>query len=101
MSDESNVIIGLMSGTSVDAIDAALVRIRPTADGQRRHIEVLATAETPFAPPVRQAIFDLFPPNPAPVAAVARLDFLLGEAFATAALALIRAAGLTPEQVDL
>ncbi|MGN6564176.1 MAG: anhydro-N-acetylmuramic acid kinase [Thermomicrobiales bacterium] len=101
MSDESNVVVGLMSGTSVDAIDAALVRIRPTADGRRRHVEVLATAETPFAPAVRRAIFDLFPPNPAPVTAVARLDVVLGEAFAGAALALISAAGLTPEQVDL
>jgi anhydro-N-acetylmuramic acid kinase len=101
VSDESKVVLGLMSGTSVDGIDAALVRIRTADGGQRRQVEVLATGETPFAPAVQRAVFDLFPPNPAPVAALARLDVVLGEAFAAAALALIHEAGLTPPRIDL
>jgi anhydro-N-acetylmuramic acid kinase len=101
VSDESKVVIGLISGTSVDAIDAALVRIRTAGGSQHRQIEMLATGETPFAPAVRRTVFDLFPPNPAPVAALAQLDVVLGEAFAAAALALISEAGLTPPQIDL
>lgn len=90
-----------MSGTSVDAIDAALVRIADADGGARRAVEVLAASEMPFDPAIRRAIFDLFPPNPAPVIAVATLDVLLGEAFAAATLALLATAGVTPEAVDL
>lgn len=97
----SRLVVGLMSGTSVDAIDAALVRIAPGEHAERRRIEVLATRETPFEPALRQAIFDLFPPNTGTIARLAQLDVLIGEAFAAATLALLTEAGVAPEAVAL
>lgn len=97
----SRLVVGLMSGTSVDAIDAALVRIAPGEHAERRRIEVLATRETPFEPALRQAIFDLFPPNTGTIARLAQLDVLIGEAFAAATLTLLAEAGVAPEAVDL
>lgn len=97
----SRLVVGLMSGTSVDAIDAALVRIAPGEHAERRRIEVLATRETPFEPALRQAIFDLFPPNTGTIARLAQLDVLIGEAFAAATLTLLTEAGVAPEAVAL
>ncbi len=95
------LIVGLISGTSVDAIDAALVRVADGDGGARRQIDLLAAAETPFDAALRAAIFDLFPPRRGSVAALARLDVRLGEAFAAAALDLLAGVGVPPDAVDL
>ena len=97
----TRLVVGLMSGTSVDAIDAALVRIGPGEHPERRRIELIAQRETPFDPALRAAIFDLFPPNTGTIARLAQLDVLIGEAFAAATLALLDGAGIAPEEVDL
>ncbi len=99
--ERERLVVGLMSGTSVDAIDAALVRIATTAAGQRRKVELVAKGETPFDPALRTAIFDLFPPNEGTIARLAQIDVLLGEAFAAATLNLLASAGVNPPEVDL
>ena len=97
----TRLVVGLMSGTSVDAIDAALIRIGPDSDPERRRIELVTQRETPFDPALRAAIFDLFPPNTGTIARLAQLDVLIGEAFAAATLAMLAEAGIVPEAVDL
>lgn len=99
--ERERLVVGLMSGTSVDAIDAALVRIASTADGKRRRVGLIAQSATPFEPALRDAIFDLFPPNTGTIARLAQIDVLLGEAFAAATLDLLTRAGITPDEVDL
>ena len=70
-------VAGLISGTSVDGIDVAVVDID---DG----IQVVATATVPYPPEVRDAILSVS--NAAThTATIARLNFLLGELFAEAA----------------
>jgi anhydro-N-acetylmuramic acid kinase len=93
------LVIGLMSGTSVDGIDAALVRIRGGGPGVQ--IEPLHFATYPFAPEVREAIFRLFRPETSNVVDICRMNFVLGEVFAQAALQCMADAGVKPEQVDL
>jgi anhydro-N-acetylmuramic acid kinase len=95
------LVLGLMSGTSVDAIDVALARIAVAENGARRRVEVVAAGETTFDPALRQAIFASFPPNTGSIPRLAQLDVLIGEAFAAAALELLERAGVAPEQVDL
>ena len=92
-------VIGLMSGTSVDGIDAALVEI----EGQEREAVVrqLAFATYPFPASLRERVFALFDPATARIDEICRLDFLLGELFAAAALKLLRESGRGPEDVDL
>jgi anhydro-N-acetylmuramic acid kinase len=75
--------VGLMSGTSLDGIDAALVEIRPR--GATYAVEALAFASTPYESQLRSALLDALPPNAGSVAAVAHLDRELGRAYATAA----------------
>jgi anhydro-N-acetylmuramic acid kinase len=92
-------VLGLMSGTSVDGIDAALVHIEGQERGAR--VELRAFATYPFPAPLRQRVFRLFDPDTARIDEICHLDFLLGELFAAAALELLREQGLVPDDVDL
>ena len=88
-----------MSGTSVDGVDAALVEIR--GHGLETQVELLAFHSHPFETEVRDRIFDLFQPETSRVDEICQMNFLIGEIFAQAALAVIREAGLAVEEVDL
>jgi anhydro-N-acetylmuramic acid kinase len=67
---------GLISGTSVDGIDVAVVDIGDS-------IEVVATATVPYPVDVREAILSVSN-SVTHTATIARLNFLLGELFAEA-----------------
>lgn len=93
------VAVGLMSGTSVDGVDAAVIRIEGEAPNIR--VTLLAFENKAFPEAVRNEILDCFIPRNAIVTRLGRLNFLLGELFAEAALSVIRAAGLSPADVDV
>lgn len=90
--------VGLMSGTSVDGIDAALVELSGSGDGPK--VKLLAFQNTPYPEAVREKIFALFQPKNATVDKLGYMNFLLGEYFAAAALAVIQEAGLRRDDVD-
>jgi len=74
--------VGLMSGTSLDGIDAALVHLWPGGRGIVASLENFMTV--PFSPDLACAIRAALPPHePAPVV-VAALDAALGDAFGAA-----------------
>src|SRR5262245_2966476 len=89
-----------MSGTSTDAIDAALVRITGNARS-RAKIEIVRFASFPFPRDIRKRINTLFDKRKARIEEVCHLDFVVGELFAAAANRLIREAGMRNDQVDL
>lgn len=76
-------IIGLMSGTSYDAIDVACAEFR--RDGDVLYLEPLGELEVPHPDAVREAISAAMPPREVGLAQVCRLDTELGQAFAAAA----------------
>ena len=86
----------MMSGTSVDGIDAALVEIAPGPS-----VKLLAFENKPFPAAVREKIFMLFRPETATVERIGYMNFLLGELYAEAALSVIAKGGLTPREIDL
>jgi anhydro-N-acetylmuramic acid kinase len=88
-------IVGLISGTSADAIDAAVCRIE--GDGDCVSVELLHAVETPYDPAVRARILQ---PESLGVRAVAELHVMIGALFAEAALAAIRGAGMEPASID-
>lgn len=90
-------IVGLMSGTSVDGVDAALVEV--SGSGQSLRLErIFASLTLPYTSEERLRIHALFGGH---VADICEMNFLLGERFAEAALAVIAEAGLRPEDVHL
>ncbi len=95
---ERRRVVGLMSGTSVDGIDAVLVDL--WGSGKSTRYEVLAFNTTPLPSDLRREVFALFAED-ASLDALCRVNFALGEAFATAALAAAEQANLGPESIDL
>jgi anhydro-N-acetylmuramic acid kinase len=86
----SMMIAGVMSGTSADGINVALVRFSSARTGKagalppQSDFTLLAHEEYPFPAPVRRAILAAMNAELARVADLARLNFLLGELYAEA-----------------
>ena len=90
-------IVGLMSGTSGDGVDAALVEI--TGRGHSLKAHTLAATTLAYPRSLQQRI--LAASVSGTVAEVCHLNALLGEWFADAALHVIRQAKLRPADVAL
>ncbi len=95
---ETRTVVGLMSGTSADGIDAALARI--SGSGEEIKATMLAFRNTPYPRSVKEQIHTLFSPT-APLDQVCRMNFTLGRMFGQAALDLIYKCSLLPADVDL
>lgn len=93
------LIVGLMSGTSADGVDAAVVEVAER-DG-RIQIETRTTWIVPYSAEVRAEILATCSPETGTVDRLCRLNAELGEWFARAALEAIARAGVRPEEIDL
>ncbi|MFH8366714.1 anhydro-N-acetylmuramic acid kinase [Streptomyces sp. NPDC018031] len=76
-------VVGLMSGTSYDAIDAAAADL--SRAGETLVLSPLGWISDPFPAEVRAALAAALPPAATTMAEVCRLDTLLGQCFAAAA----------------
>lgn len=76
-------VIGLMSGTSYDAIDAAAADL--TIDGDRLLLTPLGLITRGYDEALRDALGAALPPAATTLADVCRLDTRIGQAFAAAA----------------
>jgi anhydro-N-acetylmuramic acid kinase len=75
-------VAGIMSGTSADGIDVALVRITPGL--HRPKIELLAHHAVPFSKQLRTAVLSAMDAKSISTAELARLNWHLGIAYADA-----------------
>jgi anhydro-N-acetylmuramic acid kinase len=76
------LVIGLMSGTSVDGIDAALVEIQGTTNDLQ--VRSIAGETYPYPPALRQQILDVCAGQPISMADLAALDESIAQCFADA-----------------
>lgn len=92
-------VIGLMSGTSGDGIDAALCEIT----GEPAHIQarIILGITQPYEADFQQRILDACLPQKSSVDLLCQLNVDLGEQFARVTLQLIEKAGLNPSDIDL
>ncbi len=86
------IVAGVMSGTSADGIDVAIVRL--VGRGFRTKLELLSQYDAAYPANVRRAILSAMNARAAKVADLARLNFLLGELYADAANAAAKSANL-------
>lgn len=95
--DEDVFVIGLMSGTSADGVDAACCRLAHPVGGSLRW-EVLGTAARPYPSGLARL---LRAPGTLTTPDIARLHVQVGAAFAEAALSAAAVAGVGPADVAL
>ena len=93
---KERLIIGLMSGTSMDGVDAALVRI--SGSGTDTEAKILDFQTCPYESWLRNKLENV---TNVSVAQLSELNFAVGEAFAGACMSLMEKAGIKAEEVDL
>jgi anhydro-N-acetylmuramic acid kinase len=95
------IVAGVMSGTSADGINVALIRVTAASVGRARtpRLDFLAHAEYPYPKDVRRAVLAAMNSTAASVPDLARLNFLLAELYADAVLATQRRFHLKAELV--
>jgi anhydro-N-acetylmuramic acid kinase len=85
-------VVGLISGTSFDGIDAAAADL--TLRDDHVLLRPLGASSVPYAADLRAALVAAMPPSPTTAAALCALDTRIGQAFAdTAAIAVQDVAG--------
>ncbi len=94
----SNIGIGLMSGTSLDGIDAVLCKINGT--GFETSIEVIEFYSYSYTDEEKQKIMKLCDENTARVDEITAMNFYLAEKFSEVVLKLVDQSGYSLEQID-
>ena len=91
-------VIGLMSGTSTDGIDAALVNIEGDQDIKMELVEFISN---PYSDQLKQRLKRILPPNPGKIDDLTYMHYHLGQKFGEVALCLIEKAGIDSSAVKL
>lgn len=91
------LVCGIMSGTSLDGVDAAIGEF--TNEGGRHSFKNLGHVTLPFTKEIRQEILDVIE-HEAPVANTSRLHYLLPRLYAEAVRAVCAGAGLDVAHLD-
>jgi anhydro-N-acetylmuramic acid kinase len=91
-------IAGIMSGTSLDGIDVAVIDI--TGSGFKAKINVLASHSVPYPKKVREALLSVSNTS-SQTGDISRLNFLLGELYAEALEETVERAGIPLNSIKL
>ena len=93
------LILGMMSGTSVDGIDASLVRISGAPPNLK--IKLLNHTGVAFSAAIRKEILRVAEQNPTSSGELSQLHSRLGHIYADAALAACKKFRISPRKIDL
>ena len=96
---DKKLVIGLMSGTSVDGIDAAIVEI--TGRGLETEVDLLAFETFPFPSGVPQRILALCQPDTGRVDDICEMNFYIGHLFAEAVKHILQKSGMRANDIAL
>lgn len=95
----SRLVAGMNSGTSADGVDVAIVEIE--GSGLEVKAKLLAFEDIKHPRWAREKILEVSHPETGSVDKICRVNFLVGELFASAVLRVIESAGLDKKDIDL
>lgn len=96
---KSRTVIGLLSGTSVDGIDAVLLRFK--GFGLNTKLKIIDFLTYPIPPLVRKAILSNSDKRTAKIDEISQLNVIIGKLFADAVLKILKKNKLKSSQIDL
>ncbi len=96
MKSKPLLVLGLMSGTSADAIDVALARI--SGAPPNLNAKLLNHTSINFPPALRKEILRVAEQQPITAGELSQLNFRLGEIFAEAALTACKRFRIPPKK---
>ena len=88
-------VCGLMSGTSADGVDVAVIDISDSS------VRVVEFDTYPYPVEVRKAIFDIFEKKAALIEDICHLNFVIGEVFADSIIKLCKNKNISISSIDL
>jgi anhydro-N-acetylmuramic acid kinase len=94
---DEHLLVGLMTGTSADAVDAVLVRLQ--GSGLETRHEIVSYRETALEPALRREVLEVAAVRELAPERLMRLDAALGERFAAAVLELLAGASVDRDRV--
>ncbi len=100
-SKTEHTVLGIMSGTSLDGVDAVLVSIKTTAAAEVESVRLIKHSYLPYTDEVRGEIARLCTISTAKIDDLVYTHFGLSEWYAAAALQVIAEAGFRADQVDV
>ena len=96
---DSKLVIGLMSGTSLDGVDAALVEI--SGSGSETFVDFKHFISNPFPDEIRKILLKVSSGQPISSGIISNLNVLLGRLYSKAVLELCSECQLSTNQIDL
>lgn len=92
-------ILGLMSGTSCDGLDIALIEVE--GSGIDTRFNFLAGQSAPYSKKQKQALLELMQPDKSNAETLCQLNFYLANIWAEMIHAFLKKQGLTKHEIDL
>lgn len=92
-------VLGVLSGTSVDAVDIVLVKV--SRSGSRPIIEVLGFESFPISPGLRKEILRISDPKTGTVEDICRMNVFLGMHYAKCIKNFLKRKNIAPAYIDL
>ncbi len=101
--DTTMRVAGMISGTSVDAIDVAVCEFSQATEGEAEVVtmSLLSFTEQPMPTAVRERVLMLLDEQAARLDDLTELNFVLGRVFADALLDALKSQGMQAEDLDL
>lgn len=96
---EKRLALGLMSGTSCDGLDMALIEVR--GSGRQTRFRLLAGQSVKYSETQRRELLAFLNPAQNDALALSQLNFYLAEIWAEMVLRFLKEQRLTPQQVDV